>query len=138
MKKNSWQKEVLRDVEALGSLVFVIVVASRSLVGQHWRFLLSLVIAVVLSYFVWHVIKYLSRVKSSSHASNVAILLVLVGGFYQSVSFTLFTLVFFGVLLWAHKKLRKHSYAELALGIVNGLISAGIGAYLTYYWILPR
>jgi hypothetical protein len=65
-------------------------------------------------------------------------LLILVGGFYQSVSFTVFTLILFGILLYAHRKLRKHSYSELVLGVVNGCVSAGIGAYITYYWLLPK
>lgn len=133
-----WKKEVYRDIEALGSLVFVMLVAARSLVGYHWRFLLSLVLAVVLSYFFWQVIKRFAGNKASSHASNVAILLILIGGFYQSVVFSLFTLVLFCVFLYAHTRLRKHKRGELVWGVVNGVVSAGLGAWITYGYLLPK
>lgn len=133
-----WKKEAYRDIEALGSLVFVIVVAARSLVGYHWRFLLSLVLAVALSYLFWHVIKRITGNKASSHASNVTILLILIGGFYQSIVFSSFTLVLFCVFLYAHAQLRKHKRGELVWGVLNGLVCAGLGAWITYGYLLPK
>ncbi len=133
-----WKKEAYRDIEALGSLVFVVVVAARSLVGYHWRFLLSLVLAILLSYLFWQAIKRFTGNKASSHASNVTILLILIGGFYQSVVFSLFTLVLFCVFLYAHVQIRKHKRGELVWGIVNGIISAGLGAWITYSYLLPK
>src|SRR5574341_1950034 len=127
-----WKKEFYRDIESLGSLLFVVIVAARSLVGSHWRFFLSLVIAVVLSYAFWQAIRKLAGVKASSHASNGTILLIIISGFYQSLGFTLFTLLVGFLLLYAHAKLRKHKLSEIVWGVVNGAFSAGLGAWITY------
>lgn len=133
-----WKKEAYRDIEALGSLVFVIVVAARSLVGYHWRFLLSLAIAVGLSYLFWQAIKHFTGNKASSHAANAVILFTLIGGFYQSIIFSSFTLVIFCIFLYAHTQIRKHKRGELVLGVFNGLVSAGLGAWITYGYLLPK
>ena len=133
-----WKKELYRDVESLGSLVFVVIVAARSLVGSHWRFFLSLVLAVVLSYVFWQAIRKLTGVKASSHVSNAMILFIVIGGFYQSIGFTLFTIAVGCLLLYAHAQLRKHKLSEMVWGVVNGAVSAGLGAWITYGYLLPK
>lgn len=133
-----WKKELYRDIESLGSLVFLVIVAARSLVGYHWRFLLSLMIAIALSYCFWHVVKRITGNKASSHASNGMILLIIISGFYQSLGFTLFTLLVGCLLLYAHAQLRKHKLSEMVLGVINGAVSAGLGAWITYGYLLPK
>ncbi|MEM3154171.1 MAG: hypothetical protein QW165_01215 [Candidatus Woesearchaeota archaeon] len=133
----SWQKEAYRDIESLGSIVFVIIVAARSLVGFHWRFFLSLLFAVILSYLFWQLLWRLTGIKASTHVSNASIMFIIISGFYQSIGFAVFTLVVGLLLLYSHAQLRKHRKGEMLLGIVNGVISAGLGS-LCAYLLLPK
>ncbi len=133
----SWQKEVYRDIESLGSVIFVILVAARSLVGFHWRFFLSLTSAVVLSYVFWQGIRKLTGIKASSHISNATILFIVISAFYQAIGFTLFTLGMGFLLLYSHAQLRKHKNGEMLWGIVNGAVSAGLGSLIAYLLLMP-
>jgi len=127
----NWKKEALRDLEALGSFVFYIVIAARSLIGMHWKFLAHAALALVISLVLWQILKRTTGIKASSHASNFFIMLILVNAFYQAWLFGIFTIVLFGFVLYAHTQLRKHKKSEFISGIIIGLVSIAAAWGLT-------
>ena len=122
----TWKKEALRDLESLGSFVFYFIVASRSLIGRDWSFLVQMGIALVISLILWQSVKYLTDIKASSHASNLVILLILVSAFYKELLFSIFLLVVFSLVCYAHTQLRKHKKYELIVGTLIGFVAGGI------------
>ena len=121
----------MRDLEALGSFVFYIVVAARSLIGMHGRFLAHATLALVISLLLWQIVKKMTGIKASSRASNGLMMIILVNAFYQAWLFGIFTIVLFGFVLWAHTQLRKHKKYEFISGIIIGLVSIAAAWGLT-------
>ena len=127
----AWKKEVLRDLESLGSFVFYFVVASRSLIGMYWPFLWQAAGALVLSLLLWQLVKFATGIKASSHASNIILLMILVNAFYKDLLFGLFTVGLFGFVSYAHIKLRKHKKESLIAGALIGLVAGGIALWFS-------
>ena len=122
----SWKKEVLRDLETMGSFVFYAIVASRSVVGNDWDFLAQMGIALGISLVLWQSIKYLTDIRASSHASNAVIMMILVNAFYKDLLFGILTIFLFGMVFYAHYTIRKHKPKPFWIGALIGLVSGGI------------
>jgi hypothetical protein len=130
MKRKQWfkQEEFWRDIEALGSFTFYIAVIARSLIGMGWAFFWEMAAALVASQALVRVAGKILKQKISSHAANGGILLVVVNGYYESVGFLLFSIVLFGLVCVSHRKLRKHSWSEISVGLIIGLLT-GLAAW---------
>ena len=130
----NWKNETLRDIEALGSFTFYIVVASRGLIGRHLPFLAETAAALGLSIVLWHLVKLTVGIKPSSHSSNSMILLLLVGSFYHDLLFSVFLIALISLVIYAHVQLRKHRWTEIITGMLIGLVSGGAVLWAT--WLL--
>ena len=122
--------EFWRDLEALSSLTFYIAVIARSLIGMHWPFFSQLVGALVLSQAALHGIGSALKQKISSHAANGGALIILINAFYKSKGFLIFSIVLYFLVAMAHKKLRKHSWAEIITGTIIGVLSSAIMLFI--------
>ena len=126
----TWKKEVLRDLEALGSYLFFILIAARSLIGMHFSFFTQMAVGLVASLILWQVIKLLG-VKASSHIMNSVIAWVVVNLYYKSVGFAVFTFVLFSMMFYAHSELRKHKKYEMAAGFIIGVLSSCVAVWVS-------
>jgi hypothetical protein len=117
------EEEFWRDIETFGSLTFYIAVVARSLIGMGWTFFWELAAALAVSQVLVRVAGKILKQKISSHTANAGILLVLVNGYYKSVGFLLFSIVLFGLVCVSHHKLRKHSWSEISVGLVIGVLT---------------
>ncbi len=122
----TWKKELLRDLEALGSYLFFILVAARSMIGMHLSFFSRMAAGLIVSLILWRVVKLLFSVKSSSHIMNSVIVWAVVNLYYKSVGFAFFTLVLFALMFYAHSILRKHKKYEMVAGFIIGVLSSCI------------
>lgn len=129
-KPTVWFKEgeFWRDIETLGSFTFYLAVIARSLIGMGWEFFWELAAALIVSQALIRVAGKILRQKISSHAANGGILLVTVNGYYKSVGFLLFSVVLFGLVCVSHRKLRKHAWSEILVGLGIGLLT-GLAAW---------
>lgn len=128
----NWKKEFYRDLEAMGSYVFYIIVAARSLVGMYWPFLAQAAAALAISLIIWQIVKSTTGIKASSHAANGMILIFIINAFYQAWPFAIFTVAFFTVVWYAHMKIRKHTSKEFLIGALNGMVSGGLVVWIAY------
>jgi len=127
----SWKKELFRDLESLGSYLFFVLVAARSMIGMHLSFFTKMVVGLVVSLILWQVVKLLFKVKASSHIMNSVIVWSVVNLYYKSVGFAVFTLVLFGIMFYAHSILRKHEKFELVSGFVIGVLASCIALWVS-------
>lgn len=126
MKLNA--REFWRDVETLGSFTFYIAVLARSMIGLGWAFFWELIAALIVSQAVLRTAGRMLKQKISSHAANGGILLVVVNGYYKSVGFLLFSIVLFALVSVSNRKLRKHSWSEILVGLGIGVLT-GLAAW---------
>ncbi len=127
----SWKKELFRDLEALGSYLFFVLVAARSMIGIHWSFFTQMVVGLVVSLILWQIIKSSFSVKASSHIMNSVILWTVINWYYKSVGFAVFTFVIFAAMFYAHGVLRKHQKFELVSGFVVGVLASCIALWVS-------
>lgn len=127
----SWKKELFRDLEALGSYLFFVLVAARSMIGMHLSFFSRMAAGLVVSLVLWQVVKMLFGIRSSSHIMNSVIVWSVVNLYYKSIGFAVFTLVLFGIMFYAHSVLRKHEKFELVSGFVIGVLASCIALWVS-------
>lgn len=127
----SWQKEVLRDLEALGSYLFFVLIAARSLIGMHFSFFTQMAGGLVVSLLLWQIVKLAFGVKASSHIMNSVIAWVVVNLYYKSMGFAVFTLVMFGMMFYAHASLRTHKKYEMVAGFLIGVLSSAVAVWVS-------
>ncbi len=118
-----WKKELLRDLESLGSYLFFVLIAARSLIGMHFSFFTQMAVGLVASLLLWQVVK-LFGVKASSHIMNSVIAWTVVNWYYKSAGFAVFTLILFSAMFYAHAVLRKHQKYELVSAFFIGVLSS--------------
>jgi hypothetical protein len=119
------RKEIARDVLALGSWVFFILVIARAAIKPYRPFLDQLIIAgVVLSIigFFWK--------KANGYISRGAVLVVLTSLFYQSLIYTWFVSLAGIGLVWSAWYLEK-DWRRIGYGLIVGAIGIGAGYYLS-------
>ncbi len=127
----TWKKELFRDLEALGSYLFFILVAARSMIGMHLSFFSRMAAGLVASLILWQIVKTFFRVKSSSHIMNSVIVWTVVNLYYKSEGFAVFTFVLFSAMFYAHSALRKHQKYELVSGFVIGVLASCIAFWVS-------
>ena len=128
MKKElNWKHELARDVIALGSIIFFILVVIRIWLLNDQAYLFQITIAGVL--FIILALFF----KSSIYSGLALIVLFRTSSYYNDVRYTIFaTLAYIG-LLYSLIYLNK-SKKKILLGIVLGLVSAWVGNFASPYF----
>ena len=128
MKNKNTKKELSRDILALGSWVFYILVIARALIQPYRPFVDQLIIAAIALLILNMFIK-----NSDNYTARALILAIFTSLFYQSTTFSAFALVILiGLIISSHHI--NNSKTTLAKGILAGIISSSIAYYIpTFY-----
>ena len=120
---NRWLKEFARDLLALGSIPFYLLVVARSIIGSYYAFVYQMVIAAISIFIIYFLIK-----DSSLHMARSLVVVVFTSMFYKEVIFTAFAALVWVLLVFAaYYVKRKAGY--VIRGIVIGILSSLSGYY---------
>jgi hypothetical protein len=120
---STWKKEVARDLLALGSIPFYILVIVRSLIGDYFLFTYQLLISILLIFLVGIFFK-----EFNQHLSRAIVLIVFTTIFYNQLIYSVFAIlagIFVLVSLFYLKKTKKE--------IIFGLIFGSVISFISYY-----
>ena len=120
---SNWKKGVARDLVALGSIPFYILVMARSLVGDHYLFLYQTLIAIIFVHlFGW-------KLEFNRHLARIVPLVVFTVMFYNTWKFSVFAIVA-GLLMFGSLFYLKESYKKINFGLLFGVLATLLGYYL--------
>lgn len=117
------KKEIARDLIALGSPIFFLLVIVRISITENFAYLSQFLIAGILFLFLMFLL------KANMRAGLGIILLIFVSRYYNNLNFTIFAIALYSALLLSLFYL-KHDVKEIIKGTIFGLISARAGYYL--------
>ena len=118
-------KELARDVLALGSWVFYLIVIVRALIGPFSIFVYQLLIGGIALMFFGLIIK-----NYSGYLSRAIVLGVFINLFYMNLGFSIFTgLLFIGVIV--SSRYLGDGRNKIVKGLAVGIVSVGLGYYLS-------
>ena len=125
MKKGNWKQEVARDVLALGSLPFYLIVLARSTIGQYPQFISQLAFAMIVLLAGYWLFK-----EANQHIARSLVILIFTTLFYQEIGFATAAIVlWFGIVYSAyHLKVPKK---QLVYGFILGVLAVAAGHYTT-------
>jgi hypothetical protein len=119
-----WKKEVARDVLALGSWIFYLIVIVRALIKPYRPFVDQMIIAGVVLLVLGFLIK-----ESDGYLARGLVMVVFTSIFYKDDLFTGFvTLVFIGMI--ASSRYVGNSFRKIIIGLIIGAVSVGAGYYV--------
>ena len=119
----SWLKEFARDLVALGSIPFYLLVVARSIIGNYYAFVYQMIIAAIAVFILYFLIK-----DSSLHIARSLVIVIFTSLFYKEAVFTAFAALVWVLLLFAaYYVKRKAGY--VIRGIIIGILSSLIGYY---------
>lgn len=123
----NWSKETARDLIALGSIPFYLLVILRAIIGKSHEFVAQLTIAFVVFLLLTRLMK-----KTDWHVALSFILLIFISLFYKESLFTLGAgIVWIAIIISAASLSSKKE--GIFTGILVGALSAGVGYFLTTY-----
>ena len=120
---NRWLKEFARDLMALGSIPFYLLVVARSIIGSHYSFAYQMAIAAIVIFIIYFLIK-----DSSTHIARSLVIVVFTSMFYKEAVFTAFAAIILVLLVIATYYV-KRKIGYVIRGIIIGVLSALIGYY---------
>ena len=124
MNKNQ-KKEFFRDIIALGSIVFYLIVLARALIQPYLEFVYQLVISLIVLSLLSFLIK-----DSDNYLARMLILVIFTSLFYNDKIYTYFVSFIFLLAIYSSYYL-ENSKEKIIKGLVLGIISSLIGYYLT-------
>ena len=119
----SWLKEFARDLMALGSIPFYLLVVIRSVIGNYYVFVYQMLIAAIAVLILYFLIR-----GSSLHVARSLVVVVFTSLFYKETIFTVFTSITWVLLLFAAYYV-KGKIGYVTRGVVVGILSSLIGYY---------
>ena len=121
--KKYWKKEVARDLIALGSIPFYIIVIIRAVIVKYPPFIYQLIMAIVFVLLLSFIIK-----KADYYLTRGIILVVFTSLYYNVFLFTVFAvLLFLGMVVSSYYRKTKIK------NIVNGCIIGVVISLVSYY-----
>ena len=125
--KASWLKETARDLLALGSIPFYFLVVIRAVIGKYDVFVYQMIIASIVVFMLYFVIK-----NSDLHVARSLAAVVFTSIFYNALLYT-----FFAALVWILLVIAayyvKRNMGFVLRGVIIGLISSVAGYYGALY-----
>ena len=122
MKKSSG---IARDIIALGSIPFYLIVIIRAVIGRFSPFVNQLVIALVILILLSLIIK-----QADQHIARGFILFAFISSYYESTTFTIFSLILWSCMIYSSKILKRNS-KKIFRGIVLGIVTTAISYAIT-------
>ena len=121
--KQSWLKEFARDLLALGSIPFYFLVVIRAVIGKYDVFVYQMLIATVVIFILYFIIK-----DASMHIARSLPALVFTSMFYKEMFFTVFASLIW-ILLFISAYYIKRNIGFVVRGLIIGVISSLAGYY---------
>ncbi len=118
-----WKKEVARDLIALGSIPFYLIVIIRAIIGEHAIFVYQMLIALIVLTGLGFV------VKADVYVARSFVICVFTSLFYNHSLFTIFAFILW-VLLLVSAYCMDVKRNVIIKGIILGIVSSGIAYYL--------
>jgi hypothetical protein len=119
-----WRREVQRDLMALGSVVFYLLVLGRALVGPYWDLATPLLVVGIGLLVVHPLLR-----SADLYLARALIVAVLVTRHYGDVVFGLFAGAAFVLMLVSAPALGR-SRAAIAQGLAIGVVASGVAFLL--------
>ncbi len=119
----NWKKEGARDLLALGSIPFYIIIMARSLVGEYYLFVFQTLIALVFIHLVG------LKLKFNRHLARMLVLIVFTILFYNQSIFTNFAVII-GLITLGSLFYLKESIKKIGFGLIFGTLASLLGYYL--------
>jgi|TARA_Y100000034_G_scaffold114348_1_gene150384 hypothetical protein len=119
-----WKKEVARDLLALGSIPFYILVIARSLIGEYYLFTYQLLISILLFFLIGIFFK-----EFNQHLSRAIVLIVFTIIFYNQLIYTVFAILA-GISVLVSLFYLKKTNKEIIFGLIFGSVVSLISYYL--------
>jgi len=120
--KKSWNKEVSRDLMALGSIPFLILVLVRVAMVANFKIIFHVIVSIILFYLISLRLKGMNN-----HLGRLTILVVFTSYFYVSLLYTIFAIAIAIATTYGIKK--YHKGKKIFITIMISLLCAGL-AYL--------
>ena len=118
-----WKKDVARDLLALGSIPFFILVMARSLVGEYYLFIFQTLIALVFIHLVgW-------KLEFNRHLARMLVLVFFTILFYNQLIFSVFAILV-GLITLLSLFYLKEPMKKVGFGLLFGVLASLIGYYL--------
>ncbi|MBT3691028.1 hypothetical protein HOG16_02170 [Candidatus Woesearchaeota archaeon] len=119
----NWKKETARDLLALGSIPFFILVMARSLVGEYYLFIFQTLIALVFIHFIgW-------KLDFNRHLARMLVLVFFTVLFYNQFIYSVFS-VLVGLITLLSLFYLKEPVKKIGFGILLGVLASLLGYYL--------
>lgn len=125
--KQSWLKEISRDLVAFGSVIFYFLVVIRAIIGKNNVFVYQMLIAAITILILHFIIK-----DASLHVARSLVALVFVSIFYNEMIFTFFAFLVWLLLLVSAYHI-KRNVVYIIKGVIIGLLSTIVGYYLASF-----
>jgi len=124
----NWKKEIARDVLALGSLPFYLIVIIRAIVGKYkpfvYQMVIGLIIIILLSYLFKKTDQYVGRAIPIVFFSSI---------FYKEPLYTYFACAMLVALIISSSYLLKSKIRLEA--IIKGIVIGVFSTVITYYLV---
>ncbi len=120
-----WKKEVARDLMALGSIPFLILVLARITMLGNFKILFHISVAILLLSAIY------LKVKVNYHAAVIVILIIFTSLFYESYFYLAFASAVGVAALYAMEKYLKHKR------VVQGALVGVFCSIISYLLELP-
>src|SRR3989338_593690 len=118
-----WLKEIARDLVALGSIPFYLLVVVRSVIGDYYAFVYQMVIAAIAIFVLYFLIKDLSL-----HVARSLVITFFTSLFYKEIIFMTYAAFVWVLLLFAAYYV-KRKIGHVLRGVAIGVLSSLIGYY---------
>jgi len=118
-----WKKEVARDIIALGSIPFYLLVLIRAIIGKHANFVYHMIIAFLILFILSKIIK-----NSNQYIARSFIIIVFSSFFYTATLYTVFVSLVWVMMIFSSRylKTKESIFKGIILGIVTTLASYGV------------
>lgn len=126
--EKEWKKEVARDILALGSWVFFVLVIARAAIKPYRPFLDELIIAGVIILVIGFMMKY------DGYVARGMVVAVLTSIFYNSLIYSIFAGLAF-VLLFISAFYTGRNQRKIYLGFVIGALTTAISYFIMIYLV---
>jgi energy-coupling factor transporter transmembrane protein EcfT len=131
-QKKDWKKEVARDILALGSIPFYLIVFIRILIMNERTYIYQLLIAglllVLFSVFIGKI-----KLKADFYTARSFVLLIFTALFYNEIEYTIFASLLWIGLLISSNYLNRGKKKIIINGLLLGILSVAIAYFLSSF-----
>jgi len=120
-----WIKEIARDLLALGSIPFYLLVVIRAIIGKYNIFVYQMLIAALAIFILYFLVK-----DSNLHIARSLVTVIFTSLFYNEMLYTVFASLIWILLVVAAYYIKKNNW-HVSKGIIIGVISSLAGYYGT-------